>query len=179
MGQVIDLQASEVKEVFDQVDNLVHADFSQQLEQEEVGNLAQATKDVYALANMLIEKHPVHLGHLIGVPIKFLFSLKPKVKSGRQVLGTAKAFPAAAALLHPYKFQITLDQRYWLDNPHKREPLLFHEMLHCFIDEKDKCGILAHDLEEFSAVVRHYGLWREDVRDFSRQIELFEDKGSD
>jgi len=57
--------------------------------------------------------------------------------------------------------------------PKYREPLMFHEMLHCGENDDGSPCIIEHDVEEFGAVVQKYGLWKEDLSEFSQQLDLF------
>jgi hypothetical protein len=64
--------------------------------------------------------------------------------------------------------------------PDKRMPLVDHELCHLWaeadqVDEDDadaipeepvKISLNSHDVEEFSPIVRRWGLWREEVEDF-------------
>jgi hypothetical protein len=153
--------------------NLVHLKLARGEEREETKNLVQAPPEVYALATYLIEKHSVHVGRLAAANIKFLMSKKTRRRKGAAILGNARAFSEADSLLHPYHFLITLDLDFWDESEaRQREALLFHELKHCDFDDDGKAVMVDHDLQEFSAVVRHYGLWKDDVADFSRQLSL-------
>lgn len=76
-------------------------------------------------------------------------------------------------------FLIILDGQYWADaDARDREVLVYHEMCHCIhaVDQygsqrftRDGAPIWAlrgHDIEEFDAVVRRYGLHSEELRRF-------------
>lgn len=151
--------------------NTVFAEIPEAI-QNKTKNFENADEETYRLKNQLIAKHSAHISHLAGIPIKILFSLKEKKSRGRSVLGTAKSFSEMDRLLHGWTFLITLDAKFWKENPDKREPLLFHELMHCDIDEDDKVSMRDHDIQEFDAVVRAYGNWSRDVESFTRAVQL-------
>lgn len=153
--------------------NLVRANFSQPSVEEETKGFIEADPGVYALLNHLIGKHQSDIGHLANANIKILMAKKPRKSKGKSILGTAQMFSERDRHLHSYHFLITLDLAFWDDNAHLHEALLFHELCHCQVNEKDEWCIVNHDLEEFTAVVRHYGAWLDDVRAFDRQLDMF------
>lgn len=58
-----------------------------------------------------------------------------------------------------------------------KEALIFHELLHVDISEKDDgaivFGIKKHDIEEFVAVSQYYGAWNEDLKKFIEVINNY------
>ncbi len=167
-----EISSTAVRKALEAVDNLVHANFSLPIEQETKGYVA-ADEATYALKDALIKQHSYTIGRLAGIPIKILMAKKSKTSKGRKVLGSAKLFRERDRLLHPYRFLIVLDAWFWLERPEKREALLFHELCHCSVDERGDCSIAHHDLEEFFEVVKHYGMWKQDIEHFSEQLSLF------
>ena len=150
----------------------VKACLSQSLFVNETDGYVEANDDVYQLMQDLIKRYRHTIGHLLNVQIKILFKKKTSKKNGKKVLGRASVFPEKDMHFHPYTFLIELDKTYWQDCPDKREPLLFHELCHCWIGEDNKASIRPHDLEEFSEVVRFYGAWESDVKHFGEQLQL-------
>lgn len=80
----------------------------------------------------------------------------------------------------PIDYLIVLDAEWWMDADERdREILVYHEMCH-IQPAYDKMGaqrfdrdtglpvltLAGHDVEEFSAVVRRYGAYSRDIRDF-------------
>jgi len=77
-------------------------------------------------------------------------------------------------------FLIIVDREYWEESDARgREILVYHELLHCIqkVDQYgtprfDKqsgrpiWGLRGHDVEEFSATVRRYGSWNDDIKLF-------------
>ena len=58
----------------------------------------------------------------------------------------------------------------------QRIALLDHEFCHATWDAKEgEIKMAHHDLEEFNAVVRRHGSWRDSIKLFGEQLELFED----
>lgn len=139
---------------------------------EETDGHIEADEATYQLMRELIKRYRHTIGHLLNVQIKVLFKKKTGKRNGKKVLGRATVFPERDMHFHPYTFLIELDRVYWQANPDKREPLLFHELCHCWLDENGKATIRPHDLEEFSEVVRFYGAWDSDVKHFGEQLQL-------
>lgn len=138
--------------------------------------------EVAAIARSIIEEHHTHLlSH--DVRVEFLF-VEPTPKSkGKEVWGKAQKVTSLAAFLaspepddtdeanKPF-FAITIARAIWIWlKPAQRAALIDHELCHCWA-EPDENGdvalsILAHDLEEFNAVVQRHGIWRGDVGRFA------------
>jgi hypothetical protein len=135
-------------------------------------NYSDATDRVFDTFITLQEKFPALLNHLRFHEIKFLFSHKEKLTKGKAVIGSAKKSSEMDEMLHGYNFIITLDYSWW-KQPSNREPMLLHQLLHCQKNDEGNAVMCGHDLEEFTAVVRNYGLWRADVTQFKKQMDLF------
>lgn len=146
--------------------------------------------DKYALANNLIGptarkliESMSEIAHLEGVSICYMLAKNTITRNGKQVLGRAAKASDQQYLLHGYRFTVTVDAETWHKLPEKREPLLFHELLHCAVDVDDegvtRHSIRPHDLEEFGAVVERFGLWDRDLKQFARQMELPLRKGAE
>lgn len=88
------------------------------------------------------------------------------------------------ALGYEPDFMILLNGEYWeAANDREREILVCHELLHTGqeIDQygarkwkrdgSPVLGMLAHDLEEFDAIVRRYGEWKSDITSFRQALE--------
>lgn len=138
--------------------------------------------EVATVARSIIEEHHAHLlSH--DVRVEFLFvSPTPKSK-GREVWGKAQKVTSLAAFLangdaedeesanKPF-FAIVIAKPIWAWlKPAQRAALVDHELCHCWA-EPDEHGdvalsIIAHDLEEFNAVVQRHGIWRGDVGRFA------------
>lgn len=131
--------------------------------------------------------------HLVDndIDVAFLFRNHEKFIGGRFILGTTYEPSVQGSLRDVFEwmvkrllgrvpqFLVVLDASYWnASNERKREILVFHEL--SSIQQKvDKYGaprfnmdglpvygIAAHDVEEFTSVVRRYGAWNESISDF-------------
>ncbi len=138
---------------------------------EETDNFRSADQEIKPVLKKLLELLEFH--HLNSFRIKFLFAKKEMKKAGKIVLGKASKFAEKDKLIHPYHFLIILSLDFWDESPESREALLYHELCHCGVTDEFEPKMIPHDLEEFEAVVRRYGFWREDIRRFNRQLELF------
>ena len=58
-----------------------------------------------------------------------------------------------------------------LFNAQQTEALLYHEMLHCALEEREdsdkppKVTTVSHDIEAFNKEIERYGLWMQDLVD--------------
>lgn len=127
--------------------------------------------------------------------IDWLLKRDEKTRGGRHILGTAH-MPKVQGDLNPCfrwmlaktfnrdpDFLIVLDKAYWVEaTPRLREILVYHELSHC-IHKRDRFGdklfdsderpvwtLRGHDVEEFTAVVRRYGAWNDDIKTFCAAI---------
>lgn len=122
------------------------------------------------------------------IPVEFLFRVAPKIKAGRQVLGSVMLPTVQGNLKDLFEqllsqlfgrmpmFLIVLDQEFWMEaDEMTRRALLEHEMCHVkqSIDKNGdpafdqdgnpKFGLVSHDLEEFNYIVGKYGQWSPDI----------------
>lgn len=135
--------------------------------------------DVKSIADELIVKyHP----HLDGVRIEYVMGDKTPRRGGKDVWGFVKKISSLPAYLAADKndqksgdvspfFVMVISEPIWVNlYPDKRTALVDHELCHCGVEVDDegnsKLTLIPHDLEEFVAIVRRYGLWMEDVKDF-------------
>lgn len=139
----------------------------------------QCPDEVYDLMVPIIEAHHEHL---VDARILLLFRDQAAKKAGKLVAATASKMSgtdnAIADATPPYTFKIIIANDLWtLNTDAWLEALLDHELSHCGGNSEDGWELLAHDLEEFSAIVERHGLWKADVKDFCErvmQLELFE-----
>lgn len=123
--------------------------------------------------------------------VDFLLRDGEEIKQGRLVLG-AVHLPGVQGQLKPVfdwmlrnllgrspDFLVILDRDYWLGaDERSREILMYHEMCHMiqkvdadgeprFDDEgRPVFGLIGHDVEDFIAVVRRYGAYSDEIRQF-------------
>jgi hypothetical protein len=132
--------------------------------------------------------------HLATVRIDYVFAVEQLKEKGKLVWGRAKKISGLNAWLasetrmreaaSPEEFfVIEIHKQTWqmLDEK-SRKALVDHELHHCDVDmETSKLSTRPHDLEEFNAIVRRYGLWRDDIEFFIRAAKerergLFDDR---
>lgn len=145
--------------------------------------------EVEEIAKDLIQKYH---GHLLdfNVRIEYVFSNKTPKKGGKEVWAYVRKMSSLNAYLAGTDedngsggdfFVMVVSEPVWeILPPNKRTPLVDHELCHLWaeadqVDEDDadaigedpvKLSLNPHDVEEFSPIVRRWGLWREDVEDF-------------
>lgn len=115
------------------------------------------------------------LSHLKRAVIAYLFT--PQERVGRDGMAAASRFQRK---LHPiarvkYDFLIVFSSPIWHRLTAKqRSALVYHELLHCGSDSEGKFRMEPHDLEEFSAVVKNFGIWNERVGHMAVQMALWD-----
>ena len=128
-----------------------------------------------AIARVLL--NALH-AHLVNRKIGYLFRESIKEK-GKTTL--AKASRVSGKLQHFARLDLLIEvnwDAYRFLGSEQRIALLDHELCHFDVDD-DRCLIIAHDVEEFSSIVRRWGFWKLDLRLFNDaaqagpQLELF------
>lgn len=119
---------------------------------------------------------------LAPASIAYLFREKMK-KRGRVGLGKAKKASPTVSHLTGFDLLVEFNWSQWtLLTPEQRIALVDHELSHFARAEDAEDGnswaLVSHDVEEFSGIVRRWGLWLPDLRDFNNhlkraQVELF------
>lgn len=150
---------------------------------------AHSPVDIYS---RLVASEPEFQVLKDGSPdVAFMFRQEPQFKGGRIILGTvhmpmvngtlSKLFDwlleDKLGLSPTYLFM--LDLEFWRGaDPRRREILMFHEMKHCdqavdqygapkfTRDGQPVWRLVGHDIEEFNEVVRRYGAYSDDLRNF-------------
>lgn len=112
-------------------------------------------------AEMVMQKHPdVAWIRDMEIRIGYLRSDKEKKSHGRPVLGECIKVNDLQKALIPYDFLIVIyevNTEYFVE--WQIDVLLYHELLHVGINNKgDTYVIRPHDLQEFEAVARRYGI---------------------
>ena len=122
--------------------------------------------EVGIVARELIEDHHTHL---CGARIEYLFRLGRWEKKHRQVLGQAKLAAEDIRFIADFDFIITVSLDAWNHaDKNQRTALIDHELYHCTENsapesDENVWGIDDHDVQEFIAVVRRYGLWQSEL----------------
>lgn len=135
--------------------------------------------EVERLARSLIGEYH---RHLMSERIEFVFCEKTPTKGGKETWGRARKVTGLNAFLAGQDaadddadafFVIEIARPVWDGiNDRQRAALVDHELAHCWFEEQtDDEGnvktirkLLAHDLEEFSAIILRHGVWRDEVR---------------
>lgn len=119
----------------------------------------QADQPLIALADRVIREYRPQL---VNARIGFLFRSEPGKSQGKSVIGKAQKVSSQMEILLDLDFIIWISKPDWLAfDTDGRTALLHHELCHCEEDtETDEWKIVAHDMEEFHAVIRAHGLWQ-------------------
>lgn len=136
--------------------------------------------DLRELATELLGREELHLAHLHGVPIAYLWRRAGGKAKGKAVLGKCQKPSGLLLYFSEQTFVI------WLAADHLRslqftrrqiEALLYHELLQAGVDEEGKPCLNWFDFDGFRLEVEHYGEWSHDLMqmgDTVRQLPLFE-----
>lgn len=130
-----------------------------------------------AIGRVLVEA--IHT-ELASASIGYLFREKIK-RRDRGVL--AQASKAGGKVRHFSEFDLLIDVNWtsWQHlSPLQRVALIDHELQHFCREVTDhgvKYSLVSHDLEEFNSIVRRWGVWKRDIRDFSRALDYAEQLG--
>lgn len=123
--------------------------------------------------------HALHQ-ELTNAKIAFLFREQME-KRGMVRLGVAAKASAKIAYLTSFDFVLDFNWTWWTKlTPVQRIALVDHELSHCSTNDKGNWVVLPHDVEEFSSIVRRWGLWTPDLLTFNAamkagsQLGLFE-----
>lgn len=105
---------------------------------------------------------------------RFLYLSTSRDKVGRDGAANATKYAEWAKAVREYDFVLQFSRPAWNHyTPTQREALVYHELLHCRIDAKGRAQLVGHDLEEFSLVVKHYGIWDPRVKQMHEQMVLW------
>lgn len=125
---------------------------------------------VYSTLRELVAAHHDELAEA-RIALVWAFAWKPD-KDDHLVWGKAKKVSTLEQQFHPHDFVIQLNAVVWKElGDMPRKALLDHELSHCGSRVSDQTGettycLRKHDVEEFSSIVRRYGLWRTDIESF-------------
>ncbi|GAB3429923.1 hypothetical protein GCM10027436_02490 [Actinophytocola sediminis] len=139
--------------------------------------------EVAKIADGLIVKHHKDLNRT-DVTIRYLFRDPPAKSRGRVVLGKARKisglYAALVGLEHADRlgdepadfFVVEIAHGPWVGmTERQRVALVDHELSHLDVElSEDDDRVLVtrgHDVEEFAAVVKRHGLWRESIAEFA------------
>lgn len=129
-----------------------------------------APAHVEDMAAKLIEAHHTHLS---GAPIVYLFASEARRSKGKVVMAKARLVTGLNAYLSEHGdgspfFVLEIAGPEWKElTEEQQEALVDHELCHFGVTDEGKYHLIAHDLEEFVAVVGRHGLWRENLKRMS------------
>ena len=128
------------------------------------------------IANAVIDSwHP----HLASVPVAYLAVEEMKSKDRETWAKIRKATPVEQCLA-TVDLILVINEGVWEELTYdQRVALLDHEFCHVGWDaKKDQLVMRDHDLEEFGCIAKRHGPWRESIKLFGEQLELFDDTGA-
>ncbi len=136
-----------------------------------------------AIGDVLIGALEVH-SEIRNANIAYIFREKMKTRD-RIVLGKASKADGKLSFFAGFDFVVEINWQEWLRlTDHQKLALIDHELSHCGREDDGRGGadwvLISHDVEEFSGIVRRWGLWHEDLQGFSgavshaQQLGMFE-----
>ena len=134
--------------------------------------------EVAEVAHEVIDEWPPHLD---DTDIRYLFRDPMQKSQGKEVWASIrKASPTEKLLSGGAELVLIVAFEAWQAlNAKNKRALLDHEFCHVEIVEDEDTGeityrMVGHDLEEFHAVALRHGPWRDSIRVFAEQLDLFE-----
>ena len=135
--------------------------------------------ETYPVLDSLLESHRKDLkSESCRIAIAWRYGWK-KNKDGQLVLGKCKKISELDKEFQTFDFVIILNHEAWKElDENQRQALMFHELNHIAVSE-DQNGntkkdarnrtmfrIRKHDIEEFGAVIEHFGCYKQDLANF-------------
>jgi predicted metallopeptidase len=130
-------------------------------------------ESVADMAKELIRKHH---SELVNTKIAYLFKNKPIKSRGREVIAFVSKCSGIVKVLSEVDVVMIVSYPAYqpLSDKHKLA-VIDHELTHLLVDEDStgapKVKLLAHDVEEFSAIIERHGLYQEDLVKLGRVIQ--------
>lgn len=123
---------------------------------------------------------------LLNIPVLYMMVDDMKTRN-KTVLAKIKKMSALEQALtwaeeeHNYELMLIVNETAWLAmSESQKVALLDHEFCHVVMEYKEdgsqKLTMVGHDVEEFAAVIKRHGLWKQDLEDFGEtlaQLDLF------
>lgn len=114
--------------------------------------------------------------HIHFLTYKLLFDTKKRISKGKITLASIelanekiKFFSKDNVAVDGYDYVLIVDKKAWeLASPADRERILRHELCHVFIDEKGKCKIIGHEVEDFYSELKA----NEDDPEWGRRLSM-------
>ncbi len=129
----------------------------------------EASPDLIHMAADLVKQHHPDLSEAI---IGFVFRSEPSVSGDKLVLGQASKLPSKLTPYLDYHFIIWISLPTWHEfSPEKRQALVDHELCHCTMTDEGEPKLRSHDVQEFTAIIERYGIWKSDLAPFAWAIQ--------
>lgn len=110
---------------------------------------------------------------IASAKVCYLFRSKAGKNGSKVTLATASKVSGRLKALVGYDFIVEVAYDEWQNlNDMQRHALIDHELCHCGGEEDEQTGdmkwfLAPHDLEEFTDIVKRYGLWKSDIQAFA------------
>lgn len=130
-------------------------------------------ESVEEIAKKLIREHHTEL---VNTKIAYLYKNKPIKAKGREVIAfVSKCSGIVKAISKVDVVMIVSYPAFQPLNDSHKLAVIDHELTHLLIEEDStgapKVRMLAHDVEEFSAIIERHGLYQEDLVRLGRVIQ--------
>lgn len=124
-----------------------------------MGDNRHISGEYEAIGEMLIANHDEFKDIIeAGITIVYLASTQAKKQKGKLVFGQCEKIADKYKWGIPADFTITVfEPNIEGFTPEQVEALIFHELLHVGVED-DRLFIRPHDIEDFSAVLKKYGV---------------------
>lgn len=133
--------------------------------------------DVVGVVRRVVTEVPDH-AHLSEADIACVFRSEPAKSGGKENAATIRKAGDRDRLLHGKDLVLEVAKPIWDGMTEaQREALVDHELCHVAEAGADedtgrmKWAIVAHDVEEFAAVIERRGLWAPHVRRFGEVVQ--------
>ena len=125
-----------------------------------------------AIASQLIPKYHKHLE---DASICYIFKAEASKRARHVTLGMASTVAKRLQAIVDFDFIIEIAHDEWEHmDVLQRTALVDHELCHCgvYVDQEGETHwtMNEHDLEEFTAIVKRYGLWKQDLQTFVASV---------
>lgn len=169
MGNVrtVTITSEDAQTMLDNMDEAAERVEEQPLE----GKFSEAP-EVQRVAIQLINEENTKFGHLADARTAYLFRHGGWESKGRTVLGKAYVMSERQRFISKVDLQVVVNKEAWdRADDKQREALVAHELCHFEQMDPDSYGrprwrAADHDVEEFSYIIRKYGLIFEDLHQF-------------
>lgn len=136
--------------------------------------------DIAKVAMRVMERKPKYFDAIVDLDIQYLWKRTGGSDGGRAKLGACQKPSGLLRYFSGVNFVIWIGADTCRDaqlSYQQMEALVFHQLLHCSLDDNDKPMLRPHDFEGFAAEITEYGFWKPDVKGIANAVQgrLFED----